>query len=332
MTYRVFTLFFLFITILLQAQESVVTGTFTLKEGENRVFLIPAEKGDTLKIDLQREKGPRIAVSTLKTLSGVSVFTEEKIKSLQKIIPVAKRQIYELTISNTASKEMRFQVEAKVATLRSYTLQIDYKVQRDTTYAYRTTRWKTVKKEVTQSLQTEKFYVNSRSNSFIKGGKDRVFFPVFLPPETVSWWYVFTASRNESDIENTLNTFNLAGTLTKYLDEDTSLQNAVLKFNTPPGANICDIYVLDEDNARRFGEKSDFIYNVDLSRENYKSGVVAANGYVPQKIYMGIRNPDNVYGIHVAVEIIAVVKTFESVEEEINIPVIVSKQVPYIRK
>ena len=173
---------------------------------------------------------------------------------------------------------------------------------------------------------------NSRSNSLIKGGKDRVFFPVFLPPETVSWWYVFTASRNEKDIENTLHTFNLAGTLTKYIDEDTSLRNAVLKFNTPPGAHICDVYVFDENNAKLFGEKDDFTYNVDLSRENYKSGVVAANGYTPQKIYIGIRNPDNVYGIHVAVEVIAVVKTYESVEEEINIPVIVSKQIPYIRK
>lgn len=192
----------------------------------------------------------------------------------------------------------------------------------DTTYAYRTTRLKKVEVLETQTVQNDKFYLNSKTNAFVKGGKNRVLLPINLPENTVEWYYAFSASRNENEIQNTLNTFNLAGELTGFIKEKASLQQSVSSMNAPPGANICDIYVMNEANALLFKDKEDFTYSLGGSRENYKSGVVTVRDAVKGNVFLGLNNPDNLYGIHLAIEVIAVVKSEGEEEEIIRMPVI----------
>ncbi len=192
----------------------------------------------------------------------------------------------------------------------------------DTTYAYQTTKLKKVEVLETQTVQNDKFYLNSKSNAYIKGGKNRVLLPINLPENTVEWYYAFSASRNENEIQNTLNTFNLAGELTGFIKEKTSLQQSVSTMNAPPGANICDIYVMNEENALLFKDKEDFTYSLGGSRENYKSGVVIVKDTVKDEVFLGLNNPDNLYGIHLAIEVIAVVKSEGLEEEVIRMPVI----------
>ncbi|MFP2996741.1 hypothetical protein ABN763_12560 [Spongiivirga sp. MCCC 1A20706] len=192
----------------------------------------------------------------------------------------------------------------------------------DTTYAYQTTVMKQVVGLQTQSIQKDKFYLNSRSNALIKGGKNRVLLPVNLPNNTKEWYYVFSASRNEEEITNTLKTFNLAGELTNFIEQKSSLQQSVNSLNAPPGANICDIYVVDESNALLFKDKEDFTYDLSGSRENYKSGIVTVKKKSRNEVFLALNNPDNLYGIHLAIEIIAVVENIGFKEETIRIPVI----------
>ncbi len=194
----------------------------------------------------------------------------------------------------------------------------------DTTYAYQTTQLQKIEVLETQTLQTDKFYINSTSNALIKGGKNRVVLPVHLPENTQEWYYRFTASRNEVEVQNTLNTFDLAGELTTYIKTKNPLQKAVNNLTTPPGANICDVYVFNEANAKLFKEKEVFDYVLSASRENYKSGVVAVKEKINTLLFIGLRNTDNLHGIHVAIEIVAVVKTTQQIEETIRIPVYTS--------
>jgi hypothetical protein len=194
----------------------------------------------------------------------------------------------------------------------------------DTTFAYQTTKLKKVSTATTQIVQKDRFYLNSKSNAFIKGGKNRVLLPVHLPAHTSEWYYVFSASRSEEDIKNTLQTFNLAGELSEIIQEKASLKQSVSSLNAPPGANICDIYVMTESDALLFREKEDFTFDLSSSRENYKSGIVTVKNASKQTIYLGLNNPDNLYGIHIAIEIIAVVTTNGYEEEIIRMPVITS--------
>lgn len=192
----------------------------------------------------------------------------------------------------------------------------------DTTYAYQTTVMKQVDGLQTQSIQKDKFYLNSRSNALIKGGKNRVLLPISLPNNTKDWYYVFSASRDEKEITNTLKTFNLAGELSAFIEKNASLQQSVSSINAPPGANICDIYVVDKANALLFKDKEDFTYDLSSSRENYKSGVVSVKKKSRNEVFLALNNPDNLYGIHIAIEIIAVVQDSAFREETIRIPVI----------
>lgn len=193
-----------------------------------------------------------------------------------------------------------------------------------TSYGYTTTQLNAIKTVSSQAIQTDKFYLNSTSNALVKGGKNRTIFPVHLPEGTKEWYYRFTASRIEEDITNTLKTFNLAGELSQYINSKNPLQNAVNDLTTPPGANICDIYVFKEEDAKLFKEKEEFNYDLSASRENYKSGTVLVKTTSSDLLFIGINNPDSLHGIHVAIEIVALVENETTVTETIRIPIYTS--------
>ncbi len=303
----------------------------TIQADSKKEILIPAYKGDTIRIHIDLYKGKKAKLNNIYFLKypNTILTKAEKIKDFDYGFITQDNGVYKLVIANNNKKEVDYNLLYTISSTRKKKPAIGYRIQKDTTYGYETSYLKTVAIPETKQIQTEKFYLNSTSNALLKGGKNRIVFPVNLPQGTKEWYYVFTASREEQDIKSTLSTFNLASQLTKYIDENASLQQSIASMSPPPGANICDIYTIkDETNAKLFKEKEDFRYELDGSRENYKSGVVTVNGQ--QKSYIGIRNPDNLYGIHVGIEIIAVVAKTERKTATINIPIITSSQVPYL--
>lgn len=204
------------------------------------------------------------------------------------------------------------------------TLLAQEKIEKDTTYAYLTETSVYIDKLQAVKVHAEnKFYINSRSNDLVKGGKSRIILPIQLPKNTVSWHYEFTASRKESEVSNTINTFNLLSELSDYAKKD-GLDSAVSKLTPPPGANICDIYLVDKENANLFRTKKEFNFDMDGSRENFKSGIVSILSPKEQTVYLAIKNPDNIYGIHVGIQVIALVKTKKTIKKAYRIPVITS--------
>jgi len=321
---------FLFFNIFIFAQQEE-SKIISLQANQEQEILIPAYKGDaiTLNASLYQTKKGKISSLAFYAYPNNLLSKIEDVKSYSNTIHIKKGGVYRLVLKSNNKKPIEYQINYSITTTRKKRPRIGYKVLKDTTYGYETTQFRSVERFKTKTVQNEKFYLNSTSNALFKGGKNRIVFPVNLPRGTKEWYYVFTASRNEADIKNTLSTFNLASQLTKYIDEDSSLQKSVTSLSPPPGAHICDIYTIEnETNAKLFKEKEDFEYTLDGSRENYKSGIVTVKGQT--KSYLGIRNPDNVYGIHVGIEIIAVVGKAEKIKETIHIPIITSSQVPYL--
>lgn len=197
-------------------------------------------------------------------------------------------------------------------------------ITKDTTYAYLTET--IVHSNIVRATKVQaenKFYINSRSNDLVKGGKSRIILPIQLPKNTVSWHYEFTASRNESEVNNTLKTFNLLSELSDYAEKD-GLNAAVSNLTPPPGANICDIYLVTKENAPLFRMKEDFEFDMDGSRENFKSGIVSVLAPKERTVYLAIKNPDNIYGIHVGIQVVAMVKINKTIKKAYRIPVITS--------
>src|SRR6202008_2289578 len=60
-------------------------------------------------------------------------------------------------------------------------------------------------------------FLNSGSNATFRGGRSRLVLPVTLPANTVEWYYRFSASRNQTEIDNVRKNFQLLGELSQLL-------------------------------------------------------------------------------------------------------------------
>ncbi|MBO0591526.1 hypothetical protein I2486_08900 [Cellulophaga sp. E16_2] len=314
-----------------QAQTSN-SEILSIASNEEKEVLIPAYENDVISITItpKNKKAKKNSFLLYQYPNKLLVKIEDE-KVFSRVITISKDGIYKLVIKNTNSKASDYQLNYETTSTRKKKPQIGYKVKKDTTYGFPTAQLVDKKILESISIQNEKFYLNSTSNAFLKGGKNRIIVPVNLPKNTREWYYVFTASREENDIKNTLSSFNFASQLTKFIKEDDEIQGAVSNLNPPPGANICDIYVLNSDqDAELFKEKEDFKSNLEGTRENFKSGIVKMSS--SDKSYLGIRNPDNIYGIHIAIEIIALVEKTEKIKKTVNIPIIKTYQIPYLKE
>lgn len=133
--------------------------------------------------------------------------------------------------------------------------------------------------------------------------------PVHLPPNTVSWYYEFTAFRNEIQLQAARAQFKLVAELSRLVDKTGTVQFAVNALSTPPGGSICNVYLLG--NAQQtdlFQAKKEFSYLREGTRSSLTSAVVPVVQPVSQHLYLGLHNPDNLYGIHYALEVVAIVE------------------------
>ena len=156
--------------------------------------------------------------------------------------------------------------------------------------------------------KAQKFYINSGSHATFKGGKSRTTLPINLPANTVKWYYEFSASRNENEVDNVSNALDLAGELSVLLDQSGILQLGINMLNQPPGSDYCDIYLIDHDNYTPFLSKQQFMQYPEGTRENLKSGIVEVECCHNSPLYLGLKNPDYKDGVHVVVEVAAIIK------------------------
>ncbi|GAA4355969.1 hypothetical protein GCM10023185_19320 [Hymenobacter saemangeumensis] len=179
----------------------------------------------------------------------------------------------------------------------------------------------TVKKYRTvKLLQPQQGYLVS----YFKSGKSRTVIPVHLPPNTVSWYYEFTAFRDLAQMQAARAKFKLAAELTRLIDESGSLALAMNMLTTPPGGHICDVYLLqDASQSDLFQQKQEFSYLREGTRTSLTAAVVPVQSMANQQVYLGLHNPDNLYGIHYAIEVVAVVE-----EEVAQTPTKIPSKVP----
>lgn len=161
-------------------------------------------------------------------------------------------------------------------------------------------------------LPVQNFYINSTSNETWKGGKSKVVYPVILPENTVEWYYEFTASRDEDEVRVNSGKFSLASQLSSLFDKTGLLKASVNMFTAPPGANYCDIYLIGRSDYNNFLNDQSYSHYSIGTRENFKSGIVQVSGLSSLKNpILGIKNRDSFYGIHVSVQVVAIVSKLE---------------------
>ncbi|MBC5994021.1 DUF1036 domain-containing protein [Pontibacter cellulosilyticus] len=150
--------------------------------------------------------------------------------------------------------------------------------------------------------------------SYYNSGNSRTYIPVILPENTVEWYYEFTAYRNEAELQAAQEKFKLASELTLLIDQTGMLKLAADLFTAPPGGDICNVYMFeDEAQVKAFMQKRSFTPVRDWSRTSLKSAVVPVHSS-GRKAYLGLHNPADLDGIHFAIEVVAVVEKEEIVK------------------
>jgi hypothetical protein len=111
---------------------------------------------------------------------------------------------------------------------------------------------------------------------------------------------------------------SLASDLSKLLDSSGSLGFAIELLSVPPGADYCDVYLIDNNNYSVFLNKNPFSYYPVGTRENIKSANVEVSSKFESSIYLGIKNPDSMHGINVVIKVAAIVHNKEIASREIK--------------
>jgi len=260
-------------------------------------FFYAFEAGDAVMLDITMDNASGtndLLVSNYP--GGLEVHHERALPSMSiQRFKIRERGIYRITLStkHAADRDALIKVWRKpaIATTQEFNCNVVWKK------IYTTE----------QVCEQQAFFVNSVTNLT---GKTRTALPVTLPPNTVEWYYRFSASREQGDVDRVRKSAGLVvellaglatGGASSILPSD--LSTMLLK---PPGANNCDIYLLDQKNYSPFISKAQFTSIGDGTRENFKSGNVRVTCCPSGQYYLGIRNSDSMHGIHVFLDVVAI--------------------------
>ena len=272
----------------------------------NRVFYA-FDSGDSvlLNVDFQKDAKKKkkeknnLSLSVMSYSNMSEIYFERDLYEIKnKIIKIEKKGIYliQITDDSLLNRDIRLTIKRKSEFTKGDNFNVNV-----------------VKKQNFEVKEIEKssVYLNSSSNEMFKGGTNEITIPINLPPNTVRWYYSFSASRDNKDIQSNLKNVSLFKKLTKAvngIDPTTTMINVgVQLLASPPGANYCSVYLLDLENQRLFRNDDPFSYIISGSRENLKSSTINADCCTDNSPYfLGIKNNDLMHGIHVGIEIVAI--------------------------
>jgi hypothetical protein len=264
-------------------------------------FYFAFEEGDEVIMDctLESEKGS-IIMEVQTEPEHLPIYSRRDFKKLSnEKFKVQKRGIYKFIFSTNNGWDRKGRLAIK-------RLPADESKVNFNTTAIKKKKYKTV---TIQAPST--YYINSTSNEDFKGGKSRIVIPVSVPPNTMEWYYVVSATRDENEIKKTMQQFRLLGDLNKVIsgiNPTTKALNIAMDLITrPPGGDHCDVYLTDAGNRDLFASKKAFTYSSQGSRENVTSAAVKVNCCNKGQFYLAVRNMDGFHGIHIGIEVVAIV-------------------------
>lgn len=331
---------FLFHSFYLNGQTpiDVAERSFKISGLSEEVFYYGLAEGDLLNFNFQEMNGKELKEIEIIELPSTSKFMDYKsVKIENKTLHIQNTGIYKFRFSNSAmgGRVCKVKIQRTPAndSNRSFNTNVYWKTVYDTLFKTVSEKY-LVKREFkpVALVPTSEFYINSGANANFQGGKSRITIPVILPKGTQEWYYVFSASRDKEDIERVKNSLSLFGQISKLIDNSGTLNFGVDVLTKPPGGNVCDIYLMDYENSRLFEAKSAYQYLLIGTRENLKSGIVKISSTNNQQpYYIGIKNPDSLYGIQVLIEVVAVVLEEEWGVRDVEKNTVTSRQIPFLQ-
>jgi hypothetical protein len=300
-------------TFYVRAQQPIDLAESTVKIGglTNEEVYFGFAKGDKIVFNFEESRGKEIKEVEIMEMPSTSKFMDYKTSKIEnKTLTVSQTGIYKFRFYNSAigGRVCSYKIQRIPAndSTADFNSNVYWQSFYDTSYLKIPERYVEEKYITRTIVPASKYYINSGSNATFSTGKSRIVIPVTLPSNTVEWYYEFTASRDESQIDQVMSNFKLAEELSTLIDQSGIVGFTINMLTRPPGGDVCDIYLLDNYNAGQFKLKNYYQPIPIGSRENLASGIVKMSQSTTETIFLGIKNPDATHGIHVAVEVIAI--------------------------
>ncbi|WP_298499795.1 hypothetical protein [uncultured Algibacter sp.] len=305
---------------------NVVDLNFRMMAMTTQQMVYGFAEGDKLVISYSEERGKKLKNFEIFEYGASKIYSEFNVINIdKKEITIKRTGIYIFNFENSslARRICNFKVDRIPASedLISFNTTVKERTLTDTTYTVRQESFvKSETYKVKDVTTNQYFYVNSGSNAMFKGGKSRIAIPFNLPINTVKWYYRVSSFRDKTMIESTSKQINLVSDLTKLVDNTGGLGFVIDQLGNPPGADYCDVYLIDHNNLNLFISKQVFNHFPIGTRENIIAANVEVEDRFSEQMYLGIKNPDTSHGINVLVSIAAVVLEREMGTKEIKEP------------
>lgn len=268
--------------------------------------------------------------------SNSVVYSNNQFQTLDGIrFKVTKSTVYkfEFATNHVFDRQAKVTIKRIPATEanKNFNCNVTWQTVNDTTFAVIEERRKIGSAYEAVTLQAPiNQFVNSMTKLF--GGTTRVGFPIKLPENTVEWYYTFSATRNDRDVQSTKSNMKLFGELASFVAGGPVLSIAINALSLPPGADYCHVYLLKKEQYQAFLAKDDANWDdlAEGTRLNLMSGVVKIkNCCTTGEYYVGFRNPDLNNGVHVLIEIVAIVEKANYETVQVKKPVsVTTKKIP----
>jgi len=339
---------FLFIfclaTLQVFSQESslekieIIESTIKLTGLKEELIYIGLCDGDKLIFNFQENNNKEVTEIEILEYPNLSRYKDLKQTNVNdKIISINKTGIYVIRFYNggLGQRICKYKVQRipRNETTKNFNSTVYWRTINDTTFKINTKKY-LVKRELVPKIIAgpSDFYINSGLNASLQGGKSRVLLPFVLPKNTVQWYYEFSATRSKNDLGKNKNSFNLVSQLTTLIDQTGIINFGIDALIKPPGADIVDIHLLDDENTGKFLNKTAYSHYPVGTRENLKSGIVEMKNFNNTNItyYLGLKNPDNSVGIHVTIEVVAIVQEEDWGVRDVRTYEVKKRKEPYL--
>ncbi len=173
----------------------------------------------------------------------------------------------------------------------------------------------TFERKAVSVVSQRSIYLNGGVNASF-GGKSRTTIPITLPENTVSWYYSFSTTPGQSGAQN----LNLLAQLAALAIDPTGLTSDIVSLiKIPSGSAIIEAYLMDQENSDAFLRKVDlnggtYSFYREGTLTNTKHAVVPINNFPQGTHYLGLKNPSEIDGVNIYLEVVAIV--LEESEQE----------------
>lgn len=295
-----------------QSPITVAETNFRLPILGEEIFYFGFAEGDQLIFFFEEQTGKDLKEIEIVELPATSRYKEFKTSKIQnKILTVPHTGIYQFRFANSVLMQkmckLKIQRIPAGATTQNFNTTVYWRTVYDTTYrtapqAAITESYKTIALFPPTTYYLEPNKVEN---------KPQVSFPINLPDFTAEWYYIYVVTTDKQKAEALKSSLQLAPTLRQRIAER-GLSFASDSLPVPAGSASCRIYLLDQTNQHLFETKGAFRHFKEGTRENAAAGLVKIKTASFPNPYLGIRNPDPLAGVYVAVEAVAIIAASEA--------------------